>query len=164
MSPARPGGHGTSACHCLPAGRLRFLRPEPALAFFLMTLGRQLDCGSRNNSHLQIGRAGAPRHSPGLLHLGRTLRSDSCPVVFKPGPSKPWDPTEVPQGPLRVGREQRGGSKGYTKQAMFSSTPPTLEQPHFYLVYILDLLINFNFRRKDFMTMKVRKPLILDGM
>lgn len=44
------------------------------------------------------------------------------------------------------------------------ATPPTLEQPHFCLVYILDLLINFNFRRKDIMTMKVRKPLILDGM
>lgn len=126
MSPACPGGHSTSACHCLPAGRLRFLRPEPALAFFLMTLGRQLDCSSRNSSHLQIGRAGAPRHSPELPHLGGTLECDSCPVVFKPGSSRSWDPVEVPQGPLRVGRGQPGGSKGHTKQARFSTPPPPL--------------------------------------
>lgn len=133
MSPAHPGGHGTSACHCLPAGRLRFRRPELALAFFLMTLGRQLDCGSRNNSHLQMGRAGAPPHPPGLLHLGGPLNSASCPVVFKPGSSKPWDPTEVPQGPLREGRGQGGGSKGYTKQTWFSShaslPPPPPPRP-----------------------------------
>lgn len=142
MSPAHPGGHSTSACHCLPAGRLHFLCPEPALAFFLMTLGRQLDCRSRNNTHLQVGRVGAPTAPQGSCTLGGTLKSDAYPVVFQLGFSEPWGSVEVPQGPLRMGSGEHGRGKGYAKQAGFSShSHHPLEQFHFYLVYILHLHI-----------------------
>lgn len=152
MSPACPGGQGTSACHCLPAGRLYFLRPGPALAFFLMTRGTQLDsCCSRNNSHLQVGGAGAPHHPPGPLHLGRAIKGDLCLVVFKLGSSKPWDSVGAPQGPLRV---YTGEERGTTKQMGFSRHPlHSSKQP-----FISGLQIGFsykiNFRKKKILQLK----------
>jgi hypothetical protein len=85
MSPAHPGGCGTSACCCLPAGRLHFLCPGSALAFILMTsAGSWTVTQPTHSSPLQAGRAGAPRCSLGLLHLGRD------PVVFNLGSSIFW--------------------------------------------------------------------------
>lgn len=127
MSPAHPGGPGTHACHCLPAGQLHFLRPEPALGFFLMTRGRQLDGSSRNNSHLQAGRVRAPPPPQGSCILGGTLQSESCPAVFKLGSSKPWDSAEGPQGPLRVGRRSLVERRGTRSRPASQAAPPLLQ-------------------------------------
>ena len=125
MSPAHPGGPGTHACHCLPAGQLHFLRPKPALGFFLMTRGRQLDGSSRNNSHLQVGRAWAPPPSPGLLHLGRDPEELVLSSGFQTGFLQALGSGRRVPGSTERGVGERGGKKGYTKQASFSPTPPT---------------------------------------
>lgn len=161
MSPAHLGGQGTSACHCLPAGLLYFLRPEPALAFFLMTLGRQLDSSSRDNSLIcKLQEQGSPTTAQGFCALGGTLKSDSCVVVFKLGSSNPWDSVEVPQGPLRVGVGERGGSKGYTKQAGLSGHPlHSFKQPLLSGLYIRSSY-KTNFREKNSVTKESLKTSI----
>lgn len=104
-----------------------------------------------------MGELGLLLPTQGSCILGGTLKSESCPAVFKLGSSKPWDSAEGSQGPLRGGVGERGGKKGYTKQASFSGHPSnSSKQPHFCLVYILGLYVKFKFGKEILKNRKLK--------